>query len=68
MKTKHTKTEKVLIAMLKENTGIALMDSGGDSGRHWQRNQGRDFDNELESVLTCVSGWSHTVTSKDGSE
>lgn len=29
--------------MLGENTGMAMMDSGGDSGRNWQRNQGVDF-------------------------
>jgi len=32
--------------MLKTNTGIAMCDSGGDNGRHWQRNQTRDFVNE----------------------
>lgn len=36
-------TEKRIIKMLKENTGIALCDSGMDDGRHWQRNQKRDF-------------------------
>ena len=33
-----TETESVLHDMLKENTGCAMMDSGGDDGRHWQRN------------------------------
>jgi hypothetical protein len=32
--------------MLKENTGIAMMDSGGDSNRNWQQNQARNFENE----------------------
>lgn len=35
--------------MLTENTGIAMLDSGGESGRKWQRNQGKttkDFENE----------------------
>ena len=27
--------------MLVENTGIAMMDSGGVNGRHWQRNKGK---------------------------
>jgi hypothetical protein len=32
-------TETVLLDMLTENTGVHGMDSGGDSGRAWQRNQ-----------------------------
>ena len=32
--------EKLLLKMLKENTGIAICDSGGIGGRGWQRNQG----------------------------
>jgi hypothetical protein len=32
--------------MLKENTGKALCDSGGAYGRHWEKNQERDFDTE----------------------
>lgn len=37
--------------MLTENTGIAMMDSGGESGRAWQRNQGINFANEEESSI-----------------
>lgn len=47
--------------MLAENTGRALCDSGGEMqadgtvkygyGRNWERNQGRDFDAEQETVL-----------------
>ena len=33
-------------SMLLENTGKHFLDSGGDSGRHWQRNQHRDFESE----------------------
>ncbi len=58
---KQTKTEKVLVAMLCENTGRALCDSGGipkydangkyigseqGYGRSYERNRGRDFDRE----------------------
>jgi len=32
--------------MLKENTGVHFMDSGGDDGRAWQRNQGTNFEKE----------------------
>ena len=35
------KTIEVIYSMLIENTGTHGMDSGGDSGRHWQANQGR---------------------------
>lgn len=45
-------TAKVLIEMLTENTGIHGMDSGGKSGRAWQRNQGRTFLDEKEAAIT----------------
>ena len=45
-------TEKKLAEMLKENTGIHMLDSGGAYGRHWQRNQERDFENEPAVFLT----------------
>ena len=35
--------------MITEGTGVALCDSGGEDGRHWQRNQKKtmqDFENE----------------------
>lgn len=38
-----TKTEKKIIELLKEDTGKHFLDSGGAYGRHWQKNQGRDF-------------------------
>ena len=37
------KTNQIIIKMLTENTGRHMLDSGGTSGRHWQRNQDRDF-------------------------
>lgn len=36
-------TQEVLATMLTENTGVALCDSGGIYGRHWEENQGRDL-------------------------
>ena len=36
----------VLQRMLKENTGIHMLDSGGENGRAWQRNQDKDFEQE----------------------
>lgn len=44
--------------MLKENTGKHLMDSGSAYGRHWERNQDKDFENE--SVLD-VEVWKDEV-------
>lgn len=44
-----TRTEEILFEMLTENTGRHMLDSGGDSGRAWQRNQVKtleDFRNE----------------------
>jgi len=32
-------TKKVIYKMLTENTGVHMCDSGGENGRHWQRNQ-----------------------------
>lgn len=42
-------TNEKLVAMLTENTGVHFMDSGGETGRAWQRNAGRtlaDFEAE----------------------
>ncbi len=44
-------TESVLREMLAENTGTHFLDSGGDYGRHWQQNQGRDFSAEPETLV-----------------
>jgi hypothetical protein len=33
-----TKTEQIIYEMLTEKTGTHFLDSGGDDGRHWQRN------------------------------
>lgn len=44
-----TRTEQIIYEMLTENTGRHILDSGGDSGRAWQRNQVKtleDFRNE----------------------
>ena len=59
-----TKTEKVLIGMLQENTGSHFLDSGGAYGRHHETNQGRNFRNELASTISFNGDWidiSHNV-------
>jgi hypothetical protein len=42
--------------MLTENTGRHMLDSGGAYGRHWERNQGRSFEDEPDSSLDCRYG------------
>jgi len=44
-------TAQKLAEMLQENTGRSILDSGDYYGRHWQRNQGRDFESEPEGKL-----------------
>lgn len=53
---RKTKTEKVIEAMLKENTGISMLDSGGAYGRHWEKNQDRDFEKESPCDLSFEDG------------
>lgn len=57
----RTRTE--IAAMLKENTGRHICDSGGYGGRHWERNQGKDFDAEPEctTVFRTYDGRSGEV-------
>lgn len=38
-----SKTEEVLQSMFMEDTGINMLDSGGDYDRHWQKNAGAGF-------------------------
>jgi len=59
-----TDTQKLVYAMLTENTGSHVCDSGGAYGRNWSRNQAKtieDFDNEEEQSIE-KSEW----TDKDG--
>jgi len=59
-----TDTQKLVYAMLTENTGSHMLDSGGAYGRNWERNQAKtieDFDDELEVTIE-KSEW----TDKDG--
>ena len=52
-----TQTEKVLLEMLGENTGVHFLDSGGAYGRHWKRNQERDIVHEPPVVVDVEEGW-----------
>ena len=54
---------KTIYKMLTENTGIAMMDSGGSNNRAWQQNQGKtlqDFKNEAE--VTHEFDYGYTIS------
>lgn len=42
-----TKTERRIYELMTENTGTHFLDSGMDSGRHWQQNQGHTLEEWL---------------------
>jgi len=49
------RTSELIYEMLTENTGVHMCDSGMGSNRHWQKNQGKtfeDFENEPEESIT----------------
>jgi hypothetical protein len=50
--TAPNRTREVLAEMLRANTGRHFLDSGDAYGRHFERNQGRDFEAEERSVLS----------------
>jgi hypothetical protein len=50
MATTDTTTDK-LAEMHTENTGRSILDSGDYYGRHWQRNQGVDFESQTEGHI-----------------
>ena len=52
-----TKTATVLKAMLVENTGTHMLDSGGAYGRSWQQNKGRDFEAEPAATISVEEGY-----------
>ena len=44
-------TADKLAEMLQENTGRSILDSGDYYGRHWEQNQGTDFEAQPEGRL-----------------
>ena len=47
-----TATEQKLNELLKQNTGTHMLDSGGAYGRHWEKNQNKDFEVEPTTFLS----------------
>jgi hypothetical protein len=62
-----TDTEKILIKMLKENTGRAMLDSGSTYGRNWERNQTRKFQREPRAILN-INAYHDHKTGKESVE
>lgn len=51
----NNKTKQVIYNMLTENTGKHFLDSGGASGRHWQRNELKTIDDfEKENDIEVI--------------
>ena len=66
-----TETESILHDMLIEDCGVAMMDSGGDGGRNWQKNRSvKDFrllspinyEHETWTGKTGIEGYWRTIT------
>ena len=55
MEKKTMNTNQIIYEMLTENTGMHMLDSGGASGRHWQRNQNKTIQEfEKEDVYKVI--------------
>ncbi len=54
--------EDVIAAMLKENTGSHFLDSGGAYGRHWEKNQSREFEKEDACIINVQADEDGTIT------
>lgn len=63
METKEQTASDLIIAMLKENTGRALCDSGGAYGRNWEQNQEKDFKSRPSATaeFRTWGGFKHSV-------
>ncbi|MBU6231366.1 hypothetical protein KGP36_01755 [Patescibacteria group bacterium] len=60
---KITKEERLIAQMLTENTGVALLDSGGAYGRNWERNQGKTVEQfrKQHTTATAEENWGYDV-------
>jgi hypothetical protein len=58
LKPKYERTNRMckeIVEMMKENTGVHMMDSGGAYGRNWERNQDFSFATTKEAELSISS-------------
>lgn len=56
VKSEHrvTEVQRIIAAMLTENTGQHMLDSGGIYGRAWERNQGRTVHSFIDEPAVTV--------------
>ena len=52
--TEATRTQQVIFEMLTTNTGSHMLDSGGDDGRHWQRNAKKTLDDFMSEPYATI--------------
>ena len=55
-------TEQVIYEMLTESTGTHFLDSGGATGRHWQRNQKRTLEDFKKDELVVYDSKYDEIT------
>jgi hypothetical protein len=58
---KFTKTDEILAAMLTENTGRHMLDSGGAYGRSWERNQGKTVETFIAAPAVTLDTYGVTL-------
>lgn len=54
-------TKEIVAGMMVEYTGRHMLDSGGAYGRNFERNQGRDFENEKRCIINFRWGMDVTI-------
>lgn len=60
--TATAQTREILAAMLTENTGRHMLDSGGAYGRHWERNAGRTVADYEAQPPAWADRWGITLS------
>jgi hypothetical protein len=58
-----TPTQEVLAAMMIENTGRHILDSGGAYGRSWERNQGLTVEDWIKSPRVTIGSYGDVTLS-----
>jgi hypothetical protein len=56
-----TDTAEIVYGMMTESTGIHMLDSGGGSGRAWQRNQKFSAEDFMNSPKACLD-WGASIS------